>query len=159
MMDINILEYLNETNVIFGIKAKNKKVVFSTMLDTLIESKQISSKDKSAILKTLLQREDMGSTAIGGRIAFPHARLPVVKKVMLCLALSSDGIDFDALDQDPVNVIVLLLSNQKEAGAHLKILAFLARMLRDKYFVQQLKDAKDCKEVFALLDKQQQIAR
>jgi len=158
-MDINILDYIKKDSVIFDLKAKNKKAVFTAMLDVLIAAKQIASKDKTSILKTLLKREEMGSTAIGGRIAFPHARVGVVKDIVLCIAVSPAGIDFDSLDQEPVNIISLLLSNQEEAGLHLKMLAFLARMLRDKYFVQQLKAAKTQAEVFALLNKQQQAAR
>ena len=158
-MDINILDYIKKDSVVFGLKAKNKKAIFTTMLDALIAAKQIASKNKTSILKTLLKREEMGSTAIGGRIAFPHARINAVKDIVLCIAISPAGIDFDSLDQEPVNVISLLLSNQEEAGLHLKMLAFLARMLRDKYFVQQLKDAKTHTEVFALLNKQQQAAR
>ena len=156
---MNILDYIKKDSVIFGLKAKNKKAVFTAMLDALITAKQIAPKDKTSILKTLLKREEMGSTAIGGRIAFPHARIDVVKDVVLCIAISPAGIDFDSLDQEPVNVISLLLSNQGDAGLHLKMLAFLARMLRDKYFVQQLKDAKAHAEVFALLNKQQEAAR
>jgi len=63
------------------------------------------------------------------------------------------------LDQGPVNIIVLLLSNQKEAGLHLKMLAFLARMLRDKNFVQRLKEAKNEAEVLAMLSKQNHIIK
>jgi len=158
-MDINILDYIKKDSVVFGLKAKNKKAVFTIMLDALVAAKQIASKDKNSILKTLSKREEMGSTAIGGRIAFPHARIGVVKDIVLCIALSSGGINFDSLDQEPVNVIVLLLSNQKEAGLHLKMLAFLARMFRDKYFVQQLRDVETHTEVLALLNKQQQAAR
>jgi mannitol/fructose-specific phosphotransferase system IIA component (Ntr-type) len=158
-MDINILDYIKKDSVVFGLKAKNKKAVFTIMLDALIAAKQIASKDKTSILKTLIKREEMGSTAIGGRIAFPHARISMVKDLVLCVAISSEGVDFDSLDQEPVNVISLLLSNQKEAGLHLKMLAFLARMLRDKYFMQQLRDAKAHTEVFALLNKQQQAVR
>jgi fructose-specific phosphotransferase system IIA component len=158
-MDINILDYVKKDAIIFGLKAKNKKAVFTAMLDALVAAKQIVSKDKLSILKTLLKREEMGSTAIGGRIAFPHARVSMIKDIVLCIAISPEGIDFDSLDQESVNVISLLLSNQEEAGLHLKMLAFLARMLRDKYFVQQLKAAKTHTEIFALLNKQQQAAR
>ncbi|MCK5492081.1 MAG: PTS sugar transporter subunit IIA, partial [Candidatus Omnitrophica bacterium] len=58
-----------------------------------------------------------------------------------------------------VNVIALLLSNQKEAGLHLKMLAFLARMLRDKYLVQRLKSVKTEEGVLTLLNKQQEVVR
>jgi mannitol/fructose-specific phosphotransferase system IIA component (Ntr-type) len=101
----------------------------------------------------------MGSTAIGGYIALPHARVNSVKDVVISLAISAQGLEFDSLDQEPVNIIALLLSNQKEAGLHLKMLAFLARMLRDKYFVQQLKNAKDAQEVLNLVTRQQQLVK
>jgi mannitol/fructose-specific phosphotransferase system IIA component (Ntr-type) len=67
-------------------------------------------------------------------------------------------VEFDSLDQEPVYVVALLLSNQKEAGMHLKMLAALARMLRDKYFIQNLKAAGTVPNVIALISKQQHAA-
>jgi PTS system nitrogen regulatory IIA component len=158
-MDKSMLNHLDKDYIVLGLKQKSKKNILSVILDHLIAKKKISKADKNRILKVLLQREEMGSTAIGGYIALPHARVNCIKDVLICFAVSSDGVNFDSLDQEPVNIIALLLSNQKEAGLHLKTLAFLARMLRDKYFVQQLKNAKTEAEVLALLDKQQHIAR
>ena len=119
----------------------------------------MAKEDKKEISKAIFQREEMGSTAIGNHIAFPHARTNSVKDIIICVGISKEGIDFDSLDQEPVNIVALLLSNQKEAGLHLKMLAFLARMLRDKYLVQRLKSAKTEEEVIGLLDKQQQAIR
>ena len=156
---MNILDYLDKDSVILQLKAKNKKNTISTILDHLIQKGKIAKENKKEILKTILQREEMGSTAIGGYIALPHARIDFVKDVVICLAVSNEGMDFDSLDQEPVNIIALLLSNQKEAGLHLKILAFLARMLRDKYFVQQLKNTKSAEEILVLVKRQQQAVR
>jgi fructose-specific phosphotransferase system IIA component len=159
-MDINILDYLDKDSIIIGLKQKSKKNILSFILDHLIQKKKISKENKKEILKALLQREEMGSTAIGGHIALPHARLQCIKDTLVVsLTISKEGVNFDSLDQEPVNIIALLLSNQKEAGLHLKMLAFLARMLRDKYFVQQLKMAKSEEEVLALVNKQQQVVR
>ena len=144
---------------ILKLQQKSKKSVVSSILDHLIEKKKIDKGSKKEILKTILKREEMGSTAIGGRIAFPHARLDSVRNIIVVLAISQEGIDFDSLDQEPVNIIALLLSNQKEAGLHLKMLAFLARILRDKYFVQQLRSAKSEESILALVGKQQQAVR
>lgn len=155
----NILKYLDKDCIILGLKQKNKKAILSFMLDYLISKKKISKTHKNSILKTLLQREAMGSTAIGGYIALPHGRVDCVKDILLCIAISEEGVDFDSLDGEPINVIALLLSNQKEAGLHLKMLAFLARLLRDKYFVQQLKSAKTQEEVISLIEKHQQLVR
>jgi fructose-specific phosphotransferase system IIA component len=156
-MDLNILDYLDKDSVIIGIKQKSKKNILSFILDHLIERKKINKEHKKEILKALIQREEMGSTAIGGHIALPHTRLECIKGIVIALAISEEGVEFDALDQEPVNVIVSLLSNKKEAGLHLKILAFLARMLRDKYFIQQLKSVKSEEEVLALVNKQQAV--
>ena len=158
-MEINILDYLDKDSIVLGVKQKNKKAVLSFILDHLIEKKKVKKESKKDILKVLTHREDMGSTAIGGHIALPHARVSAAKDIVLCIMISQEGIDFDALDQEPVNIVALLLSDQKEAGLHLKMLALLARMLRDKYFVQQLKNSKSEEEVLALMKRQQQAVR
>ncbi len=154
---MNLLDYLNKDTVVLDVKHRHKKGIITAILDYLIEIKKIGKDDKRGILKTILQRESMGSTAIGGHIAFPHARIANVKDIVVCICISSGGVDFDSLDQEPVYVIALLLSNQKEAGLHLKMLAFLAKLLRDKYLVQKLRVAKNTEEVLALLYKQQQV--
>jgi len=156
---MNVLDYLDKDSVVLGLKAKSKKNIVSTILDQLIQKKKIAKEHKKEILKAILQREEMGSTAIGSHIAFPHARINSIKHIIICIAISKEGVDFDSLDQESVNVIALLLSSQKEAGLHLKMLAFLARMLRDKYLVQRLKNVKGEEEVLALLEKQQHVVK
>lgn len=153
---MDVVNYLNEENIIFGSKQKDKKSLISFLLDNLVSSHKLNKKNKRDILATIIQREEMGSTAIGGSIALPHARINSVNNVLLSLYITKEGIDFDALDEKPVNIVVLLLSNKMQAGSHLKTLAFLARMLRDKYFVESLTKAKDKKEIIKLLIKQQQ---
>jgi len=156
-MSNGFLEYMREEDVIINLKARNKKNAISIMLDCLVNTKRISKNDKKSILKVIMQREDMGSTAIGGNIALPHARLDCVKDIVSCIAISKEGIDFDSLDEEPVRIIVLLLSNQKEAGSHLKTLAYLAKMLRDKSFVRKLELAKEKGEVISLITMQSRI--
>jgi fructose-specific phosphotransferase system IIA component len=153
---MNIVNYLDKDSILFSSKQRDKKNIISFMLDNLVSCGKINKKNKKNILATIIQREEMGSTAIGGNIALPHARINSVKNILLSLSITKEGVDFDSLDEKPVNIIVLLLSNKMQAGAHLKALAFLARMLRDNFFVQSLKKAKDKEEVLSLLNKQQQ---
>ncbi|MDD5069355.1 MAG: PTS sugar transporter subunit IIA [Candidatus Omnitrophica bacterium] len=156
---INILDYLDKDSIVLDFKHKNKKNILASLLDHLILKNKIKKENRKELLKILLQREEMGSTAIGGYIALPHARTEYAKNIVLCLAISGEGVDFDSLDQEPVNVVALLISNQKEAGLHLKMLAFLARMLRDKSFVQHLKNAKNEEDILALISKQQKAVQ
>ena len=151
------LKYINEEDIIIDLKARNKKNAISVMLDCLVNTKRIGKNDKRPILRVIMQREDMGSTAIGGDIALPHARLDCIKDIVSCIAISKEGIDFDSLDEEPVHIIVLLLSNQKEAGLHLKTLAYLAKMLRDKSFVRKLEAAKEKSEVISLIARQSNV--
>jgi PTS system nitrogen regulatory IIA component len=154
---MDIANYLDKDSILFSPKQKDKKSVISFMLDNLISCNKLNERSKKDILTTIIQREEMGSTAIGGNIALPHARINSVKEIILSLCIIEDGVDFDSLDEKPVNVVVLLLSNKMQAGIHLKTLAFLARMLKDNYFVQSLKEAKDKEKIINLLVKQQQV--
>lgn len=152
-MDIDIIKYINKESIILNFKkANNKKSVISAILDSLIETKTLNKKEKRNILKAVMQREEMGSTAIGGGIALPHTRVSSIKEAVISFLISYEGIDFESLDDEPVYVIAFLLSNQNEAGLHLKILAFLARLLRDKYFIlNQLRCAKSKEEIVSLI--------
>jgi mannitol/fructose-specific phosphotransferase system IIA component (Ntr-type) len=158
-MQIDLANYLDSTVALTNIKGKNKKTILTCLIDHLITSGKIQKQDRREILKVLVQREEMGSTAIGGNIALPHARVTCVKDIMLCIGITSDGLDFESLDDEPVNIVVLLLSNQKEAGLHLKMLALLARVLRDKYFVQKIKALTNPEDIIACFKKQQALVR
>ncbi len=158
-MRIELLNYLDEKNVILNLKGKNRRKILSHVLDHLISSGKVDKVYRKEMIKVLLKREEMGSTAIGGGIALPHARLECIKNLVLCVGISPEGLDFDSLDDEPVYIIVTLLSNQKEAGFHLKILALLARMLRDKYFVQDVRHVKTEKEFIGLMQRQYNLVR
>lgn len=156
-MALDLLNYFDTNSVVLKVRGKNKRAILTTMIDHLIAVKKIDKNHKREILKFLIQREDMGSTAIGGGIALPHARLECIKDIILCIGIASEGVEFESLDGEPVYIVVLLLSNQKEAGLHLKILALLARILRDKYFVQNLKNFAQAEDIVAAVKKQQSL--
>lgn len=154
-MKIDIRKYIDEDNIIIDNKVRNKKNVLSFIIDTLIERGKMNKEDKKKILKALIEREKMGSTGIGGGIALPHVRSQDISDMILCVYVSSVGVDFNSLDQEPVYIILLLISPQEKAGVHLKMLALLARMLRDRYFVQRVREAKDTKEIVDVFLRQQ----
>lgn len=158
-MQIDLLNCLDKSNVIFNLKGKSKRNILSHVLDHLISVGKVNKIYKKEMLKMLLQREEMGSTAIGGGIALPHVRLECIKNIILCVGISPTGINFDSLDDGPVYIVVTLLSNQKEAGSHLKILALLARILRDKYFVQDVRHVKTEEGFISLIKRQYKLVR
>lgn len=105
----------------------------------------------AAVLDSLLDRERTGSTGLGRGIAIPHGRLPGLREAIgACIRLES-AIDFEALDGRPVDLLFALLVPQETPDAHLQWLAQLAQMFSDAIFAQQLRGARDDRELYTLL--------
>lgn len=89
-----------------------------------------SGADAEAILASVLEREDVLSTGIGGGIAIPHGKTPQVSRLTLVAGVAKEGIDFDALDGQPVQLFFLLVGPESASGAHVKALSRISRLLR-----------------------------
>jgi fructose-specific phosphotransferase system IIA component len=146
---MRISELLNKNAVQANLKSNTKEGIFTEIVDSLLTQKKI--KEKNLILKSLLQREQQGSTGIGNGVAIPHARIEVLKDVVFFVGLSKRGIDFSSIDKKPVHVIFLFLTPLSETGTHLKILSKLSTMLHSKSFVQQLRNASTNEELYLTL--------
>jgi len=103
------------------------------------------------LLQAILFRESIVTTGIGGGIAIPHADVPGLEKPRLALAVYPDGLDFDALDEDPVHVVFLLLGTPGTPGLHMKILARIARLSKDPGLREGLRTCSDPDEAVALI--------
>jgi PTS system nitrogen regulatory IIA component len=90
--------------------------------------------DQRRLTEVLLEREELGSTAIGEGIAIPHGKLPGVTAVAAAFGRSPHGIDFDSLDGSPTRLFFLLVAPEDSAGVHLKALARISRLLKDQRF-------------------------
>jgi mannitol/fructose-specific phosphotransferase system IIA component (Ntr-type) len=98
-----------------------------------------------------MERESLGSTAIGQGIAIPHAKSECVSKLVGAFALSKKGVDFDSLDGEPVYIFFLLIAAQDSAGPHLKALARISRLFKDKYFRDNLRNCQDEKSIIKVI--------
>ena len=148
---MKLSDYISEKQIIIGIESKKKKDILGELLGLLIKLKKISPRSKKKILSGLLAREKLGSTALGGGVAIPHARLDLIKKPLIVIGISKKGLDFDSLDGEPVYIIFLILSPKETEGLHLKILATISKLLRDKYLLSRLKTASKSREVKELI--------
>jgi PTS system nitrogen regulatory IIA component len=99
----------------------------------------------------MLERERLGSTGIGGGIAIPHAKSKAVAGFILVFARIIGGMDFGALDGEKTYLFFALASPEEEVGGHLKILAEISRLVKDKFIVEKLKKVKDAKEVLKII--------
>ncbi len=103
----------------------------------------------------LMEREKLGSTGIGMGVAIPHGKLAEAKNVVACLARSSAGINFEAQDDELVHLFFSILAPENAAGLHLKILAKLSRLLKEKNFRSSLLEAKDAAAIFELFSQEE----
>ncbi len=104
-----------------------------------------------AIFDTLLQRERLGSTGVGNGIAIPHGKLPGLKQITGLFARLEKPIDFESLDDQPVDIVFLLLAPEGAGADHLKALARIARLMREPETVRKLRVTRDAAAIYALL--------
>ena len=149
---MKIMEFLDKKAITVSLKSTDKEGVIKELADLLVKAGDIKNKDE--LVKALLAREALGSTGIGQGIGIPHAKSPNVKNVVAAFGLSQKGMSFDSLDGEPAYIFFLLIAPEESAGPHLKALARISRMLKDKYFREQLKKAKDEKEVLRIIQEE-----
>lgn len=145
------LDFLNPKAVSTSLEAADKKGIIKELLDLLIKSGDIDSKDKEAILDVIMEREALGSTGVGLGIGIPHGKSQRVKNLVASFGISQKGIDFDSLDGEPVYIFFLLLAPQDTAGPHLKALARISRLLKEKYIRDTLRKISDPKDVLKII--------
>ena len=146
---MKIIDFLNKKAITANLKSEDKEGVIRELVELLVKADEI--KNKEELVKGLLSREALGSTGIGQGIGIPHAKSANVKNLVAAFGLSQNGVNFDSLDGDPVYIFFLLIAPEESAGPHLKALARISRMLKDKYFRELLKKAKDEKEILRII--------
>jgi PTS system fructose-specific IIA component/PTS system nitrogen regulatory IIA component len=133
------------------LKATEKEVALGEMTQALVAAGRIDAESAPAVVEALMSREELGSTGIGKGVAVPHAKHESVRGLVGAFARSREGIEFAALDGQPVHLVFLLLSSKDTSGQHLEALAKVARLVRDDRFCRFLREAKDEKELAELL--------
>lgn len=150
---MKITDFLNEKAIKLELESTEKEDALKEMVDVLAETKDIG--DKKSIVKTLIERENLGSTGIGQGIAIPHGKTDRVDELVAVLGISRKGVNFEALDGESVYILFLLVAPKDTAGPHLKALAQISRLFRDSYFCELLRRCKTPKEVFELINKEE----
>ncbi|MBI4373083.1 MAG: PTS sugar transporter subunit IIA [Candidatus Omnitrophica bacterium] len=151
---MKISEVLDKRAIKIGLHATNKEETLKELVDVLAQVEDIG--DPKGILKALIERENLGSTGIGQGIAIPHGKTDKVSRLVAVLGISKFGVDFDALDGEPVYIFVLLVAPKATAGPHLKALAQISRLLRDPYFCELIRKCKTEEEVFNLIKNEEE---
>ncbi len=146
---MKISELLNEKLVIADLKAGAKQQALEEMVACLAAARHgINAQD---LYTVLIEREKLGSTGIGNGIAIPHGKLEGLDSICLVFARSTAGIEFDSLDGKPAHLIFMLVAPSNSAGVHLKALARLSRLLKEKNFRDDLIGAADAGSLYGII--------
>ncbi|MBE0478320.1 PTS sugar transporter subunit IIA [Candidatus Aerophobetes bacterium] len=153
-MMLKLSELLNPKYIKLDLNAKRKKEVIGEMVELLCQSGKIKNAPK--IEKEIIQREKEGTTGIGGGIAIPHIRSKEISQTVMALGRKKEGLEFDAIDEKPVNLIFLLLGPKGEESQHLKILCKLSRILHNTQFKEILMRVTKEEEVVTIFREQEE---
>lgn len=134
--------------VVASLKAKTKKQALHEIAQ---KAAGLTGLDERKIFDTLMQRESLGSTGVGRGIAIPHGRMPGLRKIVTVFARLDEPIDFEALDNDRVDLIFLLLAPEHAGADHLKALARISRLLREPMSIERLRASKDRAALYSVL--------
>jgi PTS system nitrogen regulatory IIA component len=145
---MEISDLLNPESVVANLRATSKK---QALQDLARRAADITGQSERAIFSVLMKRERLGTTGVGNGIAIPHGKLPSLDRLYGLFARLEHPIDFDSIDERPVDLIFLLLAPESSGADHLKALARVSRLLRDKLACEKLRGTDDPEALYALL--------
>lgn len=131
-----------------SLKVKSKK---QALQELACKAAELTGLESREIFDTLLQRERLGSTGVGRGIAIPHGRMPTLDRIVTVFARLEQPIEFDAIDNEKVDLIFLLLAPEQAGADHLKALARISRLLREPDAIRGLRAGRDKATLYAVL--------
>ena len=145
---LNLEELLNPNSFLFIQNPTSKKMVFDKICHEAFKKYNI---DKSLLLNNLIKREKIGTTSIGNGIAIPHVQSKQIIKPSCIVAILSNELDFDSIDNSPVDLVVFLILPEVDKSENLQILAQISRLLRNVEITDKLRGCKSEESAFAII--------
>ena len=151
---MRIADFLTKEAISANLQATDKKGVIGELVDLLVAAKNVDERDRSKLIQSLLERESLGSTGVGQGIGIPHGKLEGVRELVAAFGISQKGVDFESLDGEPVYIFFLLVAPHDSAGPHLKALARISRLLKDKFFRNTLRKVTSAEGILEIIQKE-----
>lgn len=145
---MQLSDFLSSNAVLPAVKAPNKRQLLQ---DLAHHAAKVTGLDSRRIFETLLQRERLLTTGLGQGTAIPHGKFAELERVYGLFAKLAHPIDFKSVDEQPVDVVFVLLSPESASGDHLMALARVSRLLRDTHVVAKLRGTDDAEGLYAIL--------
>lgn len=146
---MRLTDILDQELLLPDLQGQNKREVLNEFAGLLDSRGKI--RDRNGFLEVILAREALGSTGIGEGIAIPHGKLKDLDCLVLSFGISHKGVDFDAMDGNPVHIFFVLIAPEDSPGDHLKALARISRVLKNRNFRKRLLEASSADELYQLI--------
>jgi len=147
-------DILSKQQIVTDLRAANRWDAIDELIDNLVATAKIKAGDRDAIAAVVKKRESSMSTGIGFGIGIPHASTDLISEVVGALGRSKKGVNFDALDNQPVHLVMLFLVPQGQFQKHLHTLANIAKLLHKAEFRQALEQAPDAGTMLQVIREQ-----
>jgi fructose-specific phosphotransferase system IIA component len=145
---MKICQLLKPELIKLELTSRDKESAIRELAELMRGKKEVVDLDK--FIHDVYEREQLGSTAVGDGIALPHARSEGIRELIITFGRSSQGLDFEALDEKPVNLIFLIGTPKDDVGTYLKTLAHLSRLLKKENIRNRLLSANSSQEVIEI---------
>ena len=146
---MKITDILTEDMVVPAVRGRTKGDIINELAGVVVAGHP--EIDRGRLVQALEDRERLNSTALGEGVAIPHGKLPGLHRVVAAFGRSPAGVDFQSLDGKPTHLFFLLVAPEDSAGAHLKALARISRLLKDDAFRRRLIEASTANELYAII--------
>lgn len=143
---MKISEYLSTDVIIPDLKGNNKIEIINELINLYKENNKVSDLEK--VRTAVLERENIMSTGVGKGFALPHGKTESVNDIIAAFGKSNKPIDYQALDQQPVYLVFLLVGKDNLVSAHIKLLSRISRMMNKEEFREKLKSLNTAEEIF-----------
>ncbi|MGE0503752.1 MAG: PTS IIA-like nitrogen regulatory protein PtsN [Rhizobiaceae bacterium] len=145
---MDLSDLIDASSIMPALKANSKKQLLQLLAE---KAASITGIPEREVFDTILQRERLGSTGVGNGIAIPHGKLAGAKRIAGVFARMETPVDFESLDDQPVDLVFLLLAPEGAGADHLKALSRIARVLRDQDRIAKVRATRDATAIHALL--------
>ena len=146
---MKITEFVREDLIVPDLRARDKAGVIDELATRLAE--RVPSFKKDDLVRVLMDREKLASTAIGEGVAIPHGKLEGAGQLVACVGRAPSGVDFDSMDGRPTHLFFVLVAPENSTGVHLKALARISRLFKDPEFRTRLMQAADAAEMYRVI--------
>ncbi len=146
---MRIVDFIREDLILPELASKAKLDVLAELAGHLAAHHDGVGTDE--LVKVLVERERLASTAIGEGVAIPHGKLDAVGRLVACVGRAREGVDFDSMDGRPTHLFFVLVAPENSTGVHLKALARISRLFKDPEFRTRLMAAETSKEMFHVI--------